>query len=262
MENIYIVVSLVLIGYVALYFSGRKYLETFQNQAVLAAPTQDVPVEAQDSYELNAIYQNQGSKTASKEQLNAAMTRYPLDWSVQGPASQVFQEGQVQYETQQKLNPSKVEAFQDMQTDMLLPDASTLDDEERKILQTYKPESSKGLLHYSMHDVTHLLEKLYDRKGLIPVIEKSQQGQNIWEIVEVKEKNPKIEWEDDTTHARDIMTERREEVIQVPYTASDVAAGIDPFMGQRVRVRTGGFDNENSELGRMFQPMYNIPAWQ
>jgi len=103
------------------------------------------------------------------------------------------------------------------------------------------------------------LKKIYDKKGLIPVIEKSKQGENIWEIVEVKEKNPKIVWEDST---RDKMTARGEDVIGVPYTASDIAAGMDPFMHTRNRIRAGRHEiKENTELGRMFQTTQPVPKW-
>jgi hypothetical protein len=86
-------------------------------------------------------------------------------------------------------------------------------------------------------------------------------------LVEVKEKNPKIVWEDDPSvqtapDVNSMMADRGEERIQVPYTASDVAAGLDPFKNARNRVRTGRFDiKENSELDRMFQPTYPVPEW-
>ena len=281
MENLYIIALLIIVGYIALYLSGRTYLETFDNRFHQdGSPVTDASMISSkhestegstnsfsgDTYESSAVYNNQGSKTASKKQLSDAMTRYPLDWSVQGPDSQAFQEGQAAYEKQIESNPSRVAPYEEQPTDMLLPDASTLEDEERKILQTYKPESSKGLLHYSVHDVKHLLDKLYAKKGLIPVIEKSKQGENVWEIVEVKEKNPKIVWEQDTATSSDTrqrMTDRGEDMIEVPYTASDIAAGLDPFMNRRNRIRTGGHDiKENTDLDRMFQPTYPIPSWQ
>jgi hypothetical protein len=108
------------------------------------------------------------------------------------------------------------------------------------------------------------LKKLYGKKGLIPVVKKSKQGNNVWEIVEVKEKNPTIVWEDSATDSsvRNTMTQRGEEVIDVPYAVGDVTASLDPFMHPRDRVRTGGTAiTENSELGRMFQPRYPIPKW-
>ena len=284
MENLYIILVLVALGYVAFYISGRKYLERFENRFTQdgqpitdAATIMQTNVSRQlqpdnshneDAFEIAQIFQNQG-KEASQKQISDARTRYPLDWSVQGPGSQMFQENQALYEKNKK-NVIAPEPYQNLPTDMMLPDGALLEEEERKLLQTYKPETSKGLLHYSMHDVHDLLKKLYGKKGQIPVIKKSKQGENVWEIVEVKEKNPKIVWEDSVDSAantsssstKDTMTQRGEEVIQIPYAVGDVTASLDPFMRARDRVRTGGTTiTENSELGRMFQPTYPIPKW-
>jgi len=277
MENLYIILVLVVLGYVAFYISGRKYLERFENRFTQdGKPITDAATIMQtkvlnqlqpdnghneDAFEIAQIFQNQG-KEASQKQISDAMTRYPLDWSVQGPGSQMFQENQARYEKSQK-NVIAPEPYQNLPTDMMLPDGALLEEEERKLLQTYKPETSKGLLHYSMHDVHDLLKKLYGKKGQIPVIKKSKQGENVWEIVEVKEKDPKIVWEDSPVDStRNTMTLRGEEVIQVPYAVGDVTASLDPFMRARDRVRTGGTTiTENSELGRMFQPTYPIPKW-
>ena len=271
MENLYIILVLVALGYVAFYIGGRKYLERFENRFTQDAATimqtnvsrqlQPDNSHNEDAFEIAQIFQNQG-KEASQKQISDAMTRYPLDWSVQGPGSQMFQENQARYEKSQK-NVIAPEPYQNLPTDMMLPDGALLEEEERKLLQTYKPETSKGLLHYSMHDVHDLLKKLYGKKGQIPVIKKSKQGENVWEIVEVKEKNPKIVWEDSPVDStRNTMTQRGEEVIQVPYAVGDVTASLDPFMRARDRVRTGGMTiTENSELGRMFQPTYPIPKW-
>ena len=130
-------------------------------------------------------------------------------------------------------------------------------------MQTYKPESSKGLLQYSVDDVKTLLEKIYSKKGLIPVIEQSKQGQNIWEITELKEKNPHIVWEDEVETERQKMKNRGEEVIEVPYTASDVAAGLDPFFQARQSPRDGKYDYTKFTPGleRMFAPTYPIKSW-
>jgi hypothetical protein len=273
MDNLFITFLLIIVGYCTLYFSGRKYLERFENrfhangapvesakQIQARSPENAYSMDRSDTYDVSAVFNNQGSKQASKKQLSDAMTRYPLDWSAQGQGSQFFQENQEKYERDmkhsKKMRPSP---YEEQSTDMLLPDASVLDDEEQKLLKTYKPQSSKGLLHYSMNDVKHLLDKVYAKKGLIPVIAKSKQGENIWEIVEVKEKNPKIVWEDET---RTKMTDRGENIIEVPYTATDIQAGLDPFMQHKMKARVGRHDiKENSELDRMFTTSYPMKSW-
>jgi len=269
-SNLTILFLLLLFGYIVLYFNGHKYLEHFSNRnekkkesnedtSSPEMPYLKDPIDSVDDYELSLVFQNQGSKGASRQQINEAMTRYPIDWSVQGPDSQYFQDNQVNYE--KKLNTTDkigTRDENDSQSDSMpevVPDVET---EEMKILQTYVPESSKGLLQYSVDDVKGLLEKVYSKKGLIPVIEKSKQGPNIWEVTEVKEINPTIIWEDDT---RNIMQQRRENAIDVPYTVSDVAAGLDPYFQSRNTVRDGKYNEFTPDLERMFAPTYPVKEW-
>lgn len=212
-----------------------------------------------DEYEVSAIFQNQGSRQSSKKQLNDAMSAYPLDWSAQGQASQVFQENQAMYV------PKKIEAFSSADsTDMNLPDTAAMEEEEKKILQTYQPKSSKDLLQYSVDDVKTLIDKIYHKKGLTPVLAKSSQGDNVWEITEVKEKNPKIVWEEDPVIQTEVMRSRGESVIQVPHPATDLAAGLNPFANARLRVGNGKNDvtQWTPGLDRMFQPTHPVPKWQ
>jgi hypothetical protein len=287
MNNLIILFALLFFAYLVLYFTGRKYLENFEGDAskrfnsdgspkeklnetvikpempYIAQPINDV-----DDYELSVVFQNQGSKEASKEQISDAMTRYPMDWSTQPPNSQYFQDKQAQFEkdSQNKM-PALPSKFYDKVdgSDMKPLDTEAIDAEEQKILQTYKPESSKGLLTYSVDDVKKLVDKIYIKKGLIPVIEKSKQGQNIWEIVEVKEKDPHIVWEDDVEREtlREKLNKRGEEVIDVPYTVSDISAGLDPYFQPRTSVRDEKYDYTKWTPGleRMFAPTYPMKYW-
>jgi hypothetical protein len=269
-SNLLTIAILLIIGYIALYLGGKKYLETFTDNrdspegvppTVFANTTgpgtsegNALPENPPDEYEVSAVFHNEGSREVSKQQLNDAMTRYPIDWSTQGPNSQNFQEKQAQNQ------PSKNRPvpYQNQETQSSVP--SSMEDEERKILQTYQPNSSKGLLEYSPDDVKSLVDKVYTRKGLIPVIVKSKQGPNIWEITEVKEKNPTIVWEDG---ARQKMDMRGEETIEVPRTATDSARGLNPFASPRERVGNGKSDVREWSAGvdRMFVPSYPVPAW-
>jgi len=271
----YTIIILLLIGYMAIYLGSRKYFETFQDSVPRfnqdgspnTNPNASLPEKAypaqpeRDEYEVSAVFQNQGSREASQQQISDAMTRYPLDWSTQGPASQTFQEKQIQYtkDVNYAAQPAPY-----LKEGMESPVAESPEEAERKILQTYQPKSSKDLLTYSVDDVKNLLDKVYDKKGLIPVIQKSKQGENIWEITEVKEKNPTIVWEDRAEQAQQqVMRQRGEETIEVPYPASDLAAGLNPFMNARQRVGKGKNDNPQWTPGvdRMFTTSYPIPAW-
>ena len=265
-----------MIGYLILYLSSRKYLdrESFQPSSSASAsayrtltppemPYAKKPIHSLDEYELSAVYQNQGSKEATKEQLNQAMSLYPMDWSVQGQGSQYYQENEAKWRSKEA-----VEGFrEDAPTEMMLPDSAQQEAEERKILQTYKPEKSADLLNYSVDDIKTLVEKLYDKRGLIPDVVPSKQGNNVWEITEVREKNPKIIWEDSPTlqnaPERERMIARREEVIDVPYMASDLAAGLDPFFQKGAPVRDGryNYNQWTPGLERMFAPTHPIKEW-
>jgi hypothetical protein len=290
MTSLITIFVLLIIGYLVLYFGGRKYLETFQESEykkqrfqpdgepndrmnMTAIPPEKPylmnPIDSLDDYEASVIFQNQGSKEASKKQISDAMTRYPMDWTVQGPNSQYFQENQEDYNKQLQENANKppvTSFYKEVDgSDMKMPDYDKQEEEERKILQTYKPKCTKDLLEYNVDDVKSLVDKVFDKKGLIPVLERSKQGSNVWEIIEVKEKNPKIVWEDDIENQtqRETMEKRGEDVIEVPYTASDLAAGLDPFFQPRNSVRDGKYDYTQWTPGleRMFAPTYPVKAW-
>lgn len=289
-SNLMILFTLLIVGYFILYLGGRKYLEKFQNdydgqsrfnpdgtpneqQNMMIYPPEKPylmnPINDLDNYELSLVFQNQGSKEASRKQISDAMTRYPMDWPVQGPNSQYFQDNQAEFEKKVVNNindPPPTKMYNEIDgSDMTPPDTATFEAEEKKILQTYKPECSKGLLQYSVDDVRSLVDRIYGKKDLVPVIEKSKQGENIWEITEVKEKHPHIVWEDDLEKQteRQKMEKRGEEVIEVPYTASDIAAGLDPFFQARNSVRDGRYDyyQWTPGLERMFAPTYPIKSW-
>jgi hypothetical protein len=52
-------------------------------------------------------------------------------------------------------------------------------------------------------------------------------------------------------------------VIEVPYTVTDVSAGLDPFFQSRNRVRDGKYDYTEWTPGleRMFAPTYPLKSW-
>jgi hypothetical protein len=275
---------LAMIGYLILYLSSRKYLaENFHSSPATASsyrtltppdmPYTTKPIDSIDQYELSAVYQRQGSKEATKEQLDQAMARHPMDWSIQGQGSQYYQENEARYSTSSEAKRANaVEGFwSDAPREMMLPDSAQQEAEERKILQTYQPEKTANLLNYSAdtsEGVKKLVEKLYDKRGLIPEVVPSKQGNNVWEVIEVREKNPKIVWEDDPSllqnaSERERMIARREEVIDVPYMASDLAAGLDPFFQKGSSVRDGRFQYNQWTPGleRMFAPTHPIKEW-
>lgn len=162
-----ILILLLVFSYFVLYIGGRKYLENFKSSDYdnkNAALTEDdyntnrntaigppekayamSPIDDLDDYEVANIYQNKGSKEASKKQISEAMARYPMDWSVQGPDSQHFQDNQAEFEKKTgKTNSINLNMYKDIDGDMIPANTDAMEEEERKILQTYKPQSSSG----------------------------------------------------------------------------------------------------------------------
>jgi hypothetical protein len=287
------ILLLIIIGYIVVYLQDRKYLETFRDDSPQTQYNPDInqqqpnsskinppekpyildPLDSVDDYEVSAVFRNQATKEASRLQISDAMTRYPLDWSVHPPNSQHFQENYINYQnTSNTLVDNRMKPLYSQSDkhyrvsskhDALLDDKQHQDLKERQILQTYIPEKSSGLLKYSLDDVKSLVDRVYTRKGLVPTIEKSSQGENIWEITEVSEKNPRIVWEDEINTTRGKMTRRGEETIEIPYNVSDVAAGLDPFYEKNRTLRDNKYDYAQWTPGleRMFAPTSSTRQW-
>ena len=273
MEGLWTIGLLVIIGYMVLYLWSRTYLERFESGSMPPQAPQQAPQHASnsiptliDDVETSAIFQNEGTREASQQQISDAMTRYPLDWSTQGANSQLFQEqsalqsqqqGQSALQSQQQA-PA---AFSSMapqyaslpeQTDLVRSAAPVHEQPDEEILKTYVPKSSKGLLEYAVEDVKHLIERIYDKRGEVAEIVKSKQGSNVWEIIEVREKNPTIVWEE--SEKQQLRGENR---IEVPHAASDA---LNPFFSPRESVRKGKNDL-SPQLQRMYEPTFPVPQW-
>ena len=162
------------------------------------------------------------------------------------------------------------EGFRNIEGDKFaLPDYDKLEEEEKKILATYKPKNSKDLLQYSIEDSEELIKKIYDSKGLVPSY--NQRPDGIWEVYETMEKNPKIVWEDEVNVERYAGEEVRglapvgsiEQTINVPTYPNTLAAGLDPFFEPRTSLRPGRNDYTRWTPGleRMFAPTNEAAAW-
>ena len=298
MEYVTTILGVCAIAFVVLYVSGRYYLREgyedldptsdrakFKRMAELHAPSvynttairEDIPrdppyattpIMSLDDYEYSMVFQNEGNREAGKFEISQAMTRYPLDWCARPPSDQLFQtsrEGFTDQVAKEMTQAPITDEYDSISGEAEQPeDGQQIDDDERKLLQTYKPESTKDLLHYSMMDAKQLARRLYKKKGLIPIIEPSKQGENVFEIVEVKEIHPKIVWEDEVQQDPMNRTELRGEgQIEVPQVVNDTAAGLDPFFEPRSTVRMDRHDYTKWTPGlqRTFAPTYTGNGW-
>jgi len=224
------------------------------------------PIESIDDYEYSMIFREEGSRVAGKRAISDAMSRYPLEWAALPPSSQLFQEKLEQFvgavtADQAPVNTEQFNSISGSQE--VPPDLDKMEEDEKKLLATYKPEDTKDLLYYSLNDTKKMLQNIYAKKGLIPVIEKSKQGTNVFEVVETKEINPTIVWEDDPISEKDRYIIRGENRIEVPLYARDTAAGLDPFFEPRQPTTMGKHDYTKWTPGleRSFAPTYTGNGW-
>jgi hypothetical protein len=225
------------------------------------------PIQSVDDYEYSMVFQTEGSRVLGKRAISDAMSRYPLDWSAQPPSSQLFQDkldGFVDAVARDSapVDTSEFNSISGKQE--VPPDMDKIEDDERKLLSTYKPEETKDLINYSLNDTKKMLKQIYAKKGLIPIVQKSKQaGPNVFEVVETKEINPTIVYEDDPISEVDRNIIRGENRIEVPLYARDTAAGLDPFFEPRQPTTMGKHDYTKwtPELQRSFAPTYTGNGW-
>ena len=150
-------------------------------------------------FEQDFIMMNEGGYNPSKEAINAARRRFPFDWSQLPPSANQYQMQQMLFnkESVNKAAPFTTETFKDIEArDLLPPDGDAEADREKKLLSTYIPVSASEIAAPSVQSVEELVKKIYDPQGKIPIM-KQRGDTNVYEIYEVKEKNPKIVYEDE-----------------------------------------------------------------
>jgi hypothetical protein len=293
MELVLLIVLLALLGYFTIYIRGRYYLRdgftaegfkaaevcrddqppVYDSTAVLEELSPDAPyattpiykLEDYDTTEYGVVFQNEGNRVASKRMISDAMTRYPMSWTMRPPCNELFQNKQEAFVDAAKRDaetPTNTDEFNSISGKKEQPpDKDALEEEERKILQMYQPEDTKDLINYSIDDASRLVKRLYDKRGLVADVQESKQGPNVFEIVEVTEKNPVIVYEEDVQANREVL--RGENAIQVPQVVNDLAAGLDPYFEPRSRVRMNRHDyyKWTPGLERSFAPTYTAREW-
>jgi len=269
-EQIFVIFfALVVIGYIVLYVSGRKYLETFQNPNSMTGPTagQIYPVQPPttvpsdaitvsskpgrvvmestsldpvatdaindlDDYEYSMVYQNESDRELSQALRNKLISQRPMDWAGLPPSSEKFQAGlRESFENATPTVPDSAQPYKQVNGDnMVPPDTESTEMEERKILQSYKAPSTQELGSYNPDEEPEdMIKRVYDVKGLIPTIA-HKEGTNVYEITGVRKKDEKILYEDEEAPASMGPVQRSgEATIEVPPTAYDTAAARDPF---------------------------------
>ena len=306
-EQIFVILlGLILIGYVVLYITGRKYLETFQNPNSMTGPTagEIYPVvppiqppressmeglsqpgrvvmettaldpvakgQIQDlgDYEYDMVYQNESDRELSQALRNKLMSQRPMDWAGLPPSSDKFQAGlRESFQNATATVPDSAEPYKEVDgSNMIPPDTLSTELEERKILQSYVPPSTKELGSYNPDEAPEdLIERIYDVKGLIPTVAHTP-GTNVYEITGVRRKDEKVMYEDEEAPAAlGAVRGAGEANITVPPAAYDTAAAKDPFYdtSNPGKTRLGKWDYQTWTPGleRMFAPTNEARNW-
>jgi hypothetical protein len=303
-EQLFVILfGLILIGYVVLYINGRKYLETFQNPDSMTGKTSSdiypstppiampqvdassrpgrVVMETTSldpvakgaindlgDYEYDMVYQNESDRELSQALRTKLMSQRPMDWAGLPPSSEKFQAGlRESFQNASPTVPDSAQPYNEIDgTNMVPPDTTTTEMEERKILQTYKPPTTADLGSYNPdEDPEKMIHRIYDVKGLVPTIA-HKDGTNVYEITGVRKKDEKILYEDEEAPASlSPVQVAGEAVISVPPTAYDTAAATDPYYdtSNPGRTRTGKWDYQawTPGLERMFAPTNPTEKW-
>jgi len=300
----FIILGAALIGYIYLYISSRQYLKDpftdlwfnpFAKKKVKDASGAVPPSEAEfssvdvevnqperpyatseimgvDDYEYNMVFNNESEKEISTNLRNKLMSQYPMDWSTQPPSSSQFQQGMREmFEDAKREKVVEPDAAMNPYTaitdeSLLPPDTLKMEQEERKILQTYQPKHAGDLTTYNVDDAMELIKRIYEKKGEIPQVIKKKD--NVYEVIGTRKKNEKIVYEEtdgDAPMSEDPVTETGENTVTVPQAAVDKNSALDPFYesntGKNSHSGRWSYRQWTPGLERMFAPTESKADW-
>jgi hypothetical protein len=240
------------------------------NQAV--APYTTSQIMNVDDYEYSMVFENESDRELSTGLRNKLMSQYPMDWSTQPPSSSQFQQGQREMfenapadkvvEPDGATNPYTAISDESMKP----PDTLAMEQEERKIIQTYQPKHVGDLTTYNVEDAMELIRKIYDKKGEIPQVIKK--NDNVYEIIGTRKKDAKVVYEEmdgDAPATADPSPVAGENVTVVPQAAVDKNSAVDPFYepnhGGGSRTGRWSYRQWTPGLERMFAPTESRADW-
>jgi len=144
------------------------------------------------------------------------------------------------------------------------PDTLAVEQEEKKILQTYQPKHAGDLSTYNVDDAMELIRKIYDQKGEVPQVVRKKN--NVYEVVGTRKKNEQIVYEETDQEApasMEPMPTVGENVTVVPQAAKDADAALDPFYNTDSSTHQGRWNYRSWTPGleRMFPPTEPRKNW-
>jgi hypothetical protein len=232
-------------------------------------------IDSVDDYEYNMVFQNEGDRGMTRATRDLLMSQYPMDWTVQPPSSDIFQQGLASYKEsftgQGQALPEK-NPYNAIDGSRMTPPVYK---DEKDILATYTPKKPNELTTYDAADAKELIDKIYSGKGLIANYK--QTGDNTFTIMSTRPKDEKNVYEDE-----DPSTQKEEEQSTQAPASSEAVASMgegtfevpanvqnyktpDPFftVNPNNRTRDGKWDYSSWTPGleRMFAPTEPQPNW-
>jgi hypothetical protein len=217
-------------------------------------------------FEQDFVYQNEGGFDPTQEAINAARRKFPFEWSQLPPSSSLFQAQQALFVKDDSTATAalfKPETFTDIDASKVLPPDGSQDQAEIDALKAYQPKTTGELNALDQQSVNSLIKDIYGKKGLVASVAKK--ANDVYEIYEVREKNPKIKYEDDVNQpALNLLNPLPEDSysFQVPSAAGEVATGIVPTgRGESTSIPRQTYDNYNPNLEGIFGPKMQWQQW-
>lgn len=245
MKSIVIVALVIAVSYIALYTYTHKYAESYTDKRgnmedvrIENGPNVEMPyvrdTDVNGDFEQDFIYSNEGGSDPSKDALNAARRRFPFDWSQLPPSSSLFQAQQALFvkDPTSTASPYVKDTYEAIEAEKILPvNTNAQDQYELDQLKMYKPNDAKSC-KTDEENVDTLIQNIYGKKGLVARVAKK--ANNVYEVYETIEKNPKIVWEDDGKQASMQSNELNSyadnsQMIVRSQAVTDVAAGMKPW---------------------------------
>jgi hypothetical protein len=145
-----------------------------------------------DDYEYSMVFQNEGDRAMTKATRDMLMSQYPMDWTVQPPSSDLFQQGLAAYKEsfQNPQEMPKKNPYTAIDGSLMIPPVYT---DEKDILATYTPKKPNELTTYDAADAKEIVDKIYGAKGLVADFKKT--GDNTYTVMSTRPVNEKIVYE-------------------------------------------------------------------
>jgi cbb3-type cytochrome oxidase subunit 3 len=226
-------------------------------------------IQSVDDYEYNMVFQNEGDRGMTKATRDSVMSKYPMDWTVQPPSSDLFQQGLASYKesfTNKSQVTPKVNPYKDIDGKNMTPPVYI---DEKDILSSYTPKKPNELTTYDAADAKELIDKIYSAKGLVAHYKKT--GDNTFTIMSTSPKDEKIVYEDEEPSEGTKAPATMEANPSIGEATYDVPANIenyktpDPFytVNPNNRTRDGKWDYSSWTPGleRMFAPTEPKTNW-